>query len=53
MPRSVMLLFEPMPTYRKRPSALAVMALVQWWLISDGSLVSSSGAPLAWVMPGW
>ncbi|MNL39936.1 hypothetical protein D3C87_1622460 [compost metagenome] len=53
MPRSVMLLLEPMPTYRYCPSALAVMALVQWWLMSDGSGVTVSGGPLALLCPGW
>ncbi|MNT09717.1 hypothetical protein D3C72_1445160 [compost metagenome] len=53
MPRSVMLLLDPMPTYRYWPSALAVMALVQWWLIADGRGVTVSGGPLALVCPGW
>src|SRR5690606_27382772 len=53
MPRPVMLLLDPMPTYRYCPSALAASALVQWWFISDGSGVTVSGGPLASVCPGW
>ena len=33
------------------PSALAVRALVQWWLISDGSLVTSSPGVVIRVWP--
>ncbi len=51
MPRSEALLLEPMPTYRRLPSALAASALVQWWLMSDGSSVTVTGGPLACIWP--
>src|SRR3546814_18520199 len=51
MPRSVMLLLEPMPTYRNRPARLAAIDLVQWGLILDGRSTTLTGAPLAFVWP--
>src|SRR3546814_20728739 len=49
IPRSVMLLLEPMPTYRNRLSSLAASDLVKGWLILAGRSPTLTGAPPAFV----
>jgi hypothetical protein len=53
MPFSVMLLFEPTPTYSNEPSRLATRLLVQWWSIGPpGSGVSIVPGAVILVSPG-
>src|SRR5689334_1023668 len=52
MPFSVILLFEPLPTYSFLPSGLASSALVQWWFTVLGRSPSSTPGSDIRVSPG-
>jgi len=50
-PFSPMLEFEPTPTYRRDPSALATRLLVQWWFRCAGRSTILRGAAEICVCP--
>ncbi len=54
MPFSPALLLEPTVAYSLLPSGLAMMFLVQWWLIGPpGRSVTLTGCAVICVCPGW